>query len=228
MTLAPSRTRKIDGHWRANRTLVPCLLALAMIFPLPALAQSDEASPPPLAGESDSGAPCFDGRLRVRDLQHADPTIADGLARVYEVGLDWEADAALFALRLGCPLLETGYQWEGTFFSRSAQAFFSTDTIETQATDDDPNSIPILDTSNGMQVQFVYLSLVRAGFDEDALLGAGGGVTIRPSTDASPFGPPTAPRPEVYFHASILQRGEVVDVWVASQDGTIYQYNSDD
>ncbi|MBA2468298.1 MAG: hypothetical protein H0V37_02700 [Chloroflexia bacterium] len=227
--MAPSRTRNIESRWRAGRTVAPCLLALVMTFSLPALAatQSEEASPPPLAGESNAEAPCFDGRLRIRDLQHADSTIPDGLARVYDVGLAWEADATLFALRLGCPLLETGYQWEGTFFSKSAQAFFSTDTIETQATDDDPNSIPILDTSEGMEVLFVYLSLVRAGFDEDALLGAGGGVTIRPSTDASPFGPPTAPKPEVYYHVSILQRGEVVDVWVASRDGTIYQYNSE-
>jgi len=200
---------------------------VAVLLPAPVMAQTDEGTPAPLAGESDTGLSCFDGRLRIRDLEHADPSIPEGLARVYEVGTAWESDAKLFALRLGCPLLETGYQWEGTFFSKSAQAFFSTDTNEIRATNDDPNSIPILDTSKGMEVLFVYLSLVRGGFDEDALLGAGGGVTIRPSTEAQPFGPPAAPKPEVYFHVSIQQRGEVVDVWIASQDGTIYQYNSD-
>lgn len=207
------------------------LLVLAAVFamltPVPLLAQTDAGTPPPLAGESDTGLPCFDGRLRVRDLQHADGSIPDGLARVYEIGTDWEEDAQLFDLRLGCPLLETGYQWEGTFFSKSAQAFFSTDTMEIRATNDDPNSIPILDTSHGMEVLFAYRSLVRAGFEEDALLGAGGGVTIRPSTESQPFGPPSAPKGDVYFHVSILQRGEVVDVWIASKDGTIYRYTGD-
>lgn len=191
------------------------------------VAQDTSGTPPPLAGESDTELPCFDGRLRVRDLENADPSIPEGLARVYEVGMGWEEDAELFALRLGCPLLETGYQWEGTFFSKSAQAFFSTDTNEIRATNDDPASIPILGTDQGMEVRFVYLSLIRAGFDEESLLGAGGGVTIRPSTESQPFGPPNAPKGDVYFHVSIQQRGEVVDVWIASRDGTIYQYISD-
>ncbi len=191
------------------------------------MAQDEGGTPPPLAGESDTDLPCFDGRLRVRDLENADPSIPDGLARVYEIGTGWEPDARLFALRLGCPLLETGYQWEGTFFSKTAQAFYSTDTNEIRATDDDPNSIPILGTDEGMEVHFVYISLLRGGFEGDALLGAGGGVTIRPSTEAQPFGPPAAPKDDVYYHVSIQQRGEVVDVWVASKDGTIYEYSSD-
>jgi hypothetical protein len=74
---------------------------------------------------------------------------------------------------------------------------------------------------------FVYRSLVRAGFDDNSLLGALGGVTIRPSTEAQPFGPKSAPKGDVYFHVSILERGEVVDVWVASRDGTIYRYTSE-
>ncbi len=212
------------GRWLR---LVVLASILGLLVPAPALAQDEEGTPPPLAGESDTGLPCFDGRLRIRDLENADPSIPDGLARVYEIGKAWEPDAELFSLRLGCPLLETGYQWEGMFFSRTAQAFFSTDTNEIRATDEDPGTIPILGTSPDTQVHFVYRSLVRAGFEEDALLGAGGGVTIRPSTDEQPFGPPAAPKGDVYYHVSIQQRGEIVDVWVASQDGTIYQYYSD-
>jgi hypothetical protein len=223
------RARAYRPSWsRLSLRLLILTAILALLLPglAVAVAQEERGTPPPLAGESDTGLPCFDGRLRIRDLENADPSIPEGLARVYEVGTGWEEDAKLFALRLGCPLLETGYQWEGTFFSKSAQAFFSTDTNEIRATNDDPNSIPTLGTE-GMQVLFVYRSLVRAGFEEDSLLGAGGGVTIRPSTDAQPFGPPASPKDEVYFHVSIQQRGEVVDVWVASQDGTIYQYYSD-
>ena len=100
-----------------------------------------------------------------------------------------QSDATLFALRLGCPLLETGFQLEGTFFSRTAQSFYNTGTSEAQASDAAPGTIPILDTSQGVKVSFVYRSLVRAGFDEDALLGAAGGVTIQPSTDSHAIWP---------------------------------------
>lgn len=222
--------------YRANRIRLTQLVAIGIVilamllavgsWATSAVAQSDSGTPPPLAGESDTREPCFDGRLRIRDLENADASIPAGLERVYKLGLEWESDAKLFSLRLGCPLLETGYQLEGTFFSKSAQAFYSTDTSEIRATNSDPNSIPTLDTSHGIEVLFVYRSLVRAGFNEDSLLGALGGVTIRPSTDSQPFGPESAPRPDVYFHVSILERGEVIDVWVASRDGKIYQYNA--
>ncbi len=228
MTTSP---RFLEPNWRRRPGRWFCLVLAVTIWcgftPVVAMAQDEAGTPPPLAGESDTGLPCFDGRLRIRDLEHADPSIPEGLARVYEVGKAWEPDAELFALRLGCPLLETGFQWEGTFFSRTAQAFFSTDTNEIRATDEEPGTIPTLGASPDMQVLFVYRSLIRAGFEEDALLGAGGGVTIQPNTKEQPFGPPAAPKGDVYYHVSIQQRGEIVDVWVASQDGTIYQYQSD-
>jgi hypothetical protein len=196
---------------------------IALGAPRAGVAQ-DAYGTPPLAGLDNVNEPCADGRLRIRDLENADDAIARGLDRVYQVAKAWEGDATLFALRLGCPLLESGYQLEGTFFSKAAQAFYATGTGEVQASDDDPNSIPILDTSNGISVQFVYRSLVRAGFADESLLGAASGVTIRPNTEDQPFGPPTAPKDDVYFHVSILERGEVVDVWVASRDGTVYRY----
>ncbi len=203
------------------------LLVCAIIAPATlVIAQDAEGTPPPLAGESDTSLPCFDGRLRIRDLEEANPSIPDGLERVYELGALWEEDATLFSLRLGCPLLETGYQWEGTFFSRSAQAFYATDTGEIQAAEDDPETVLELGTT-GLQVLFVYRSLVRAGFSADSLLGAVGGVTIRYNTDAQPFGPPSAPKDDVYFHVSIQERGEVVDIWVASRDGAIYRYSAE-
>ncbi len=217
----------LSGRWQALLLGAFSILLIVGGSAPPVTAQDEGGTPPPLAGESDTTLPCFDGRLRIRDLEHADAAIPTGLERVYDAGKDWEPDATLFSLRLGCPLLETGYQLEGTFFSKSAQAFFSTDTSTVQAAEDDPNSIPILDTSQGIEVLFVYRSLVQAGFDENSLLGALGGVTIRPSTEAQPFGPPTAPKGDVYFHVSILERGEVVDVWVASRDGNIYRYTSE-
>jgi len=189
-------------------------------------ASGQESTPPPLAGESDTSAPCFDGRLRIRDLASVDDEIPQGLERVFEIGLDWEDDAQLFSLRLGCPLLESGIQLDGVFFSRNAQAFFYTATNENRNTEADPDTVPILDTTQGVEVSFVYRSLIRAGFDEDSLLAAIGGVTIQPNTEAQSFGPPEAPKGDVYFHVSIEDRGQVVDLWIASRDGKIYQYSS--
>jgi hypothetical protein len=199
-------------------SVIPGSLTLAQDVP--------PGTPPPLAGVEDTSAPCFDGRLRIRDLEGADPYIPEGLERVYELGLAWESDAQLFSLRLGCPLLETGYQLDGTFFSKRAQAFYTTATNEVRATNADPVTVPILDTSNGVEVLFVYRSLIRAGFDEELLLAAVGGVTIRPNTEDQQFGPPGAPKGDVYFHVAILDRGQVVDLWIASRDGKIYRYET--
>jgi hypothetical protein len=203
--------------------MVTAILAL-IVLPGSVVAQDTTGSPPPLAGEENQDLPCFDGRLRIRDLAQADPYMAEGLEHVLNMGKEWEPDAQLFSLRLGCPLLETGFQLEGTFFSRTAQAFYTTGTGEVQASNADPDSIPRFETKHGVRISFVYNSLVQAGFDENALLGAAGGVTIQPNTENQPFGPPTAPKDDVYYHVSIMQRGEVIDVWVASQDGNVYRY----
>lgn len=186
--------------------------------------QDNPSTPAPLSGESDSNLPCFDGRLRIRDLEGVQDSLAPGIAHADEIAKSWEADSRLFILRLGCPLLDTGYQWEGTYFSEAAQAFFETDTRAVQASEYNPEDIPTLST-DGLQVLSVYRSLLRAGFDESSMLGAVGGVTVRPSTEAQPFGPPSAPRDDVYFHVSILERGQVIDVWIGARDGTVYRYD---
>lgn len=188
-----------------------------------AVAQGEPATPQPLAGVEDATEPCFDGHLRIRDLEGAQETLSDGFAKADAVAKAWEPDARLLVLRLGCPLLETGYQWEGTYFSERAQAFFETDTRSVQASEDDPKEIPTLDSST-IQVLPVFRSLLKAGYDEGSQLGAAGGLTIRPSTEAQPFGPPSAPRNDVYFHVSIEERGQVIDVWIAARDATIYRY----
>lgn len=216
--------RNIDP-WRRRFLVVSCAIALIASSIAPVSAQDDTGTPASLDGQADTSQPCYDGRLRIRDLEHADPSIPAGLEHVYDVGAAWEQDAQLFSLRLGCPLLETGYQWEGTFFSRDAQAFFSTDTVQVTPAEDDPSTVTILST-DGLQVHFVYRSLVRAGFSPDATLSAGSGVTIRVNTESQPFGPPDAPKGDVYFHVAIEDRGEVIDIWVASKDGTIYRYST--
>ena len=204
------------------------LLTVFLTFGLPIVAvaqdESGTSTPSSLIGNTRSDQPCFDGRLRIRDLEDADSQIPKSLENVTSAGKAWESDAVLFSLRLGCPLLDVGYQLEGTFFSATAQAFYSTGTGETVASNDSPGTITGLDTSQGITVAFVYSSLIRAGFAPDSLLDVASGVTIQTNTKSHPFGPPSAPTGAVYFHVAVVERGEVRDVWISSSDGTIYRY----
>jgi len=203
-----------------RKTVAAAITAVLLFTPVGAVAQ--EATPGLVLGQN-AVAPCAVGRLTIGDLEGADATLAKGVEAATAKAQAWQKDARLSTLRLGCPLLTTGYQWEGTFFSETAQAFFSTDTGQIDASDDDPDSIPTLVTEN-LSLRPVYRSLVRAGFTDALLLGASGGVTIRPSTEAQPFGPPSAPRDQTYAHVAIEERGQVTDVWVSMTDGTIYRY----
>lgn len=202
---------------------------------LPAAAQ--EASPPaspaatPEAPTPTPGAPvtedpnaCPDGRLRIRDLVTADEHFADGIEKVTARGLSWQPDARLVELRLSCPLLKTGLQWEGTFFSETAQATFSTDTAAVEPSEDEPGIVPYLDPSN-VSFQVVHRSLLRAGFSDELRLAAASSVTVRYSSDQVPFGPPTAPHEVVYVHVAVEERGVIKDVWINAEDGTIYRYD---
>lgn len=196
-------------------------LGLLLLVTPPSTAAQDPT--PGLVLGQDAGAPCASGRLRVGDLGAVDGTVDEGVNRATEKAREWQSDARLYTLRLGCPLFKTGYEWDGTFFSESAQAFYATDTGVVEAVNDDPSTIPLLDP-DGLDMQVVYRTLVRAGFTDDLLLSAAGGVTIRYSTDTHPFGPDSAPREQMYAHVAIEVNGQVTDVWVTMSDGTIYRY----
>lgn len=213
-----SRVLPFRGILRVSFALALGLLVL--VSPLQVVAQ--EATPGLVLGQ-DPDAPCATGRLRVGDLDIVDGTIDQGVQQATEEAKAWQPDTRLYALRLGCPLLTTGYQWEGTFFSESAMAFYATDTGVVEAVNDDPSTIPLLDPQ-GLDMQLVYRTLVRAGFADDLLLSAAGGVTIRYSTEMHPFGPDSAPREQMYAHVAIEVNGQVTDVWVTMSGGTIYRY----
>jgi len=70
----------------------------------------------------------------------------------------------------------------------------------------------------------IYLSLIRAGFKDEMALTPQGGVTIRYNTEALPFGPPSAPKDQIYAHMAIDHDGKVTDIWISIKDGTPYQY----
>lgn len=208
-----------NRHARAIRVAAVVLVLFLGKVQTPSLAQ-DSGTP----GAEDSQPTCFDGRLRIRDLEGAQDSLEPGVAAINKKAAAWESDARLNTLRLVCPLLETGYQWQGTYFSESAQAFYSTDTGAVEAAEEDPDKYPTLDAT-GIRFSEIYTFLQRAGFGDQLVLGGVGGVTVRRSTDAQPFGPESAPRDAIYFHVAVLQQGEVIDVWIAAADGTIYRYD---
>jgi len=210
------------AFWRA---LLVLLVVLTGAAPGAARAMQEETGGTPSANPvgTSPAEPCFDGLLRIRDLERADETLFQGMADAERQARAWQSDARLYRLRLGCPLLESGYQWNGTFFSETAQAFYRTDTGEIQAAEDDPESIPTLDLSV-LSFRQVYRSLLRAGFNGDLTITASGGVTVRESTDAQPFGPQNAPRNTIYVHLAIEDRNEIKDIWVDVATGTVYRY----
>lgn len=219
------------------------LLVAIIVVPVSAAAQ-DGASTPPAAAQPDASTPvaeaaevtttdppitedpsaCTEGRLLVEDLAQAEIHLRDGLARVEQRATAWQPDATLVELRLSCPLLKTGLQWEGTYFSETAQANFATNTFDIEPSEDAPEDIPLLDVS-GISFQVVYRSLLRAGYADDLPLAAASSVTVRLSTDRVPFGPSTAPRGVVYVHVAVEERGVIKDVWINAEDGTIYRYD---
>lgn len=202
-----------------------CLAAIVCLAMWPAAAASQESTPQSRLGE-DPNAPCATSRLRIGDLEDVDGTLEAGVELAVDEATRWQSDARLYTIRLGCPLLTTGVQWEGVFFSETAQAFYSTDTARIDAVNDAPETIPTLDPAT-ISMRGVYQSLIRAGsFSDEHQLTAQGGVTIRQSTENHPFGPPAAPRDQVYAHLAIEVDGQVTDVWVSMTDFTIYRYGS--
>jgi hypothetical protein len=205
-------------------TAVLAMLLAGLVGMLPAAVVAQSSTPVSMMGENPD-APCATSRLRVGDLESVDASIETGVQRATEEAQRWQVDARLYTLRLGCPLLTTGVQWEGVFFSETAQSFYSTDTGRTDAVNDAPETIPTLDPA-GIQMREIYRSLIRAGFSDDLRLTAQGGVTIRQSTESHPFGPSAAPRNQTYAHLAIEVDGQITDVWVSTSDYTIYRYTT--
>lgn len=214
-------------RFRSFHTIVGaflCVLVLSSSVVLSRPVMAQESTPESILGE-DPNAPCATSRLRIGDLEAVDNSIDGGVQRAVEEAQRWQADARLYTLRLGCPLLTTGVQWEGVFFSETAQAFYSTDTGRVEAVNDPPDTIPTLDPS-GLRMREIHRSLIRAGFSDELQLTAQGGVTIRQSTQSHPFGPPDAPRDQTYAHLAIEVDGQITDVWVSISDFTIYRYGN--
>lgn len=184
------------------------------------------ASPPPasLARPTPPAAAvyCADGRLALGDLLKIETEWEAGVAAAADQARGWQADARLVQLRIGCQPLESGFRWQGTFYSDSAQSYFLSDTGQTEPAEDDPASIPTLPLE-GISFQQLHLALARAGHADTDTFNPASGVTVRLNAPSEPFGPPGIPEAVVYYVAVELQ-GEVRDLFVSQTNWTIYSY----
>ena len=117
-------------------------------------------------------------------------------------------------------------RWQGTFYSRTAQSFFFSDTGMSEPAEVDPASVPTLPIEEVNFREF-HLALARAGYGEDAELNPATGATVRLNAPTDPFGPPDTPQGLVYYVA-VAGQGTVQDLFVSSPGWTIHLYQDQD
>lgn len=179
------------------------------------------ASPAP-ATPGVSTRPCEEGKLQVGDLPAIDDAWREGLTSALSKATDWQADARLSSLRIACQLFEADFRWQATFYSHTAQAFYSSDTGE-RAPSGFEDEVPYLDLDS---VSFSQLHeiLNGQGFPDDVVINPSPGIEVRLNSVISPFGPPEAPVNVILYHVAIERLGEVNDLFIDARDGAVYRY----
>lgn len=229
--------RRHDRHSRPGIFGFTVLLAL-MLFgcsmpsaPTPLIAPSaptptPSPTPPPVAQQAPKVVRCASGRLRVGDLPAVGDEWVAGVQTAIQTASSWRPDAQLVIVQVGCEPLEPAFRWNGTFYSRTAQSFFYSDTGMSDPAEIDPDSVPVLPLD---QVDFrqLHVALARAGYSDDAELDPAGGVTIRLNSATDAFGPPGTP-PGLVYHVSVVGLGTVQDLFVSSPGWTIHSYQDRD
>ena len=224
-----------------TRAVTPILLGLASLLllagcsgisaPTPRIAEAvvtvtPTPSPVPLVMRAPPQARCDGGRLRIRDLDDVGDEWVGGVQSAIEVAHAWRPDAQLVTMRVGCAPLEAGFRWQGTFYSRTAQSFFFSDTGMSEPAEIDPASVPTLPLEV-VDFRGLHRALARAGYTEEAELNPATGATVRLNAPTDPFGPPGAPGGLMY-HVAVVGQGNVQDLFVTSEGWTIYSYQDQD
>ena len=179
----------------------------------------------PTASSTVAAAPCASGKLLIGDLPAIDRAWQEGIEKATVNATEWQQDAILSNLRVVCQLFETEFRWQATFYSRNAQAFYSSDTREVVPASLESSAVPELRVG---QLSFALLhdALNRAGYEDEIEISPSSGVDIRINSAAAPFGPPEAPDDVILYHVAIERLGEVRDVFVDGRDGRIYSYQT--
>ena len=166
---------------------------------------------------------CSGGHLTVGDLRELDATRDVAMTIAYDAARAWKADARLIGLRVSCALVGTDIRWRATFYSKQAEALLVSDTGEVAVAPVEAEQRPTLVLEN---LSFGNLGrwLAKASLNDATVVDPVGGIEVRASSEAAPFGPPDAPRDGIYFHVAIADGTDVKDLFVDAANGTIYRY----
>jgi hypothetical protein len=169
------------------------------------------------------GEPCASGKLLIGDLPEIDNEWRQGVEEATAKATAWQQDAVLSNLRVVCQIFETDFRWQATFYSVSAQAFFSSDTGEVAPSSVEEKDVPLLDVQQ-FSFERLYGALNGAGYGDEMEISPTSGVDIRLNTVEAPFGPPDAPDNVILYHVAIERLGEIRDLFVDGKTGAIYVY----
>ena len=187
------------------------------------LSPTPSAAPPTAAVGTTLGDSCESGKLRFGDLTAMDDGWRAGLSIARGRALDWQSDAVLVELRVACELFEPGFRWQATYYSRDAQAYYSSDTAEIVPVEIDPRSVMALTEDD---IRFVALRqiLETNGYsDEDPAMRLES-LRLLMSTEEIPIGPAGLPPNHAVGHLRIVSHGALLELYVDLDAGGIYRY----
>jgi hypothetical protein len=209
------------SHMKLFAWIAPLLLVF--VFAASSIPVAAEDSPGDTKdGKQPAAMNCSDGELRVGDLKGMDDLWKQQQPQLDAIAKAWEEDAVLTGLRISCGILETGFRWQGTYYSATSQAFLATDTGETIGAEFDPSAAAPLP----QEVSFgsVWRTLAKAGYDDSITLNPAIAISLQVNSPAMPLGPETVPVGALICHVALEYLGEVRDLFVSVPDGTIYRH----
>ena len=170
-----------------------------------------------------TGAPCESGTLKLLDLAEIEKRWRGGLAATTGRALGWQDDAVLIELGVSCELFESGFRWQTTYFSRTAQAYYRADTTEVIPVNTDPDTIIPLPES---EIDFdalltVLMSSTEISLDVNVVITE---IDVRVSTPETPIGPPGVPTGTAIYHVALRHQGQVLELYIDGVRGDIYQF----
>ena len=189
------------------------------------LSPTPSTAPPTAAVGTTLGDSCESGKLRFDDLTAMDDGWRDGLSIAQGRALDWQTDAVLVELRVACQLFEPGFRWQATYFSRDAQAYYSSDTAEIIPVEIDPRSVMAL-TEKDIRFDALRQILETNGYADDDPATRLESLRLLMSTEENPVGPPGIPSNRAIAHLRIVSRGASLEVYVDLDAGGIYRYGN--